>query len=117
MLWVDALYEKIRYDHRVINMAVQVVIGIDENGKRDILAVQPMQEESEATYKDLFEHLKSRGLRDVWLVVSDAHQGLAKAIKESFVGCSWQRCKVHFMRNILAYIPSRGGGKNSSLHD
>lgn len=108
MLWVDALYEKIRYDHRVINMAVQVVIGIDENGKRDILAVQPMQEESEATYKDLFEHLKSRGLRDVWLVVSDAHQGPAKAIKESFVGCSWQRCKVHFMRNILAYIPSRG---------
>lgn len=61
VLWVDALYEKIRYDHRVINMAVQVVIGIDEDRKRDILAVQPMQEESEATYKDLFEHLKSRG--------------------------------------------------------
>lgn len=107
VLWVDALYEKIRDGHRVVNMAVQVVIGIDEDGKRDILAVQPMQEESEATYKDLFEHLKSRGLQNVWLVVSDAHKGLAKAIKESFVGCSWQRCKVHFMRNILAHIPSR----------
>lgn len=107
VLWVDALYEKIRDGHRVVNMAVQVVIGIDEDGKRDILAVQPMQEESEATYKDLFEHLKSRGLQHVWLVVSDAHKGLAKAIKESFVGCSWQRCKVHFMRNILAHIPSR----------
>ncbi|MBO8173372.1 MAG: IS256 family transposase [Bacillaceae bacterium] len=107
VLWVDALYEKIRDGHRVVNMAVQVVIGIDKDGKRNILAVQPMHEESESTYKDLFEHLKSRGLQDVWLVVSDAHKGLAKAIKESFVGCSWQRCKVHFMRNILARIPSR----------
>jgi transposase-like protein len=104
---VDALYETIRDNHRIVNMAVQVVIGIDEQGKRDILAIQPMPEESETTYKALFDHLKSRGVRDVWLVVSDAHQGLAKAIKASFVGCSWQRCKVHFMRNILAHIPSR----------
>jgi putative transposase len=107
VLWVDALYEKIRYDHRVVNMAVQVVIGIDETGKRDILAVEPMQEESEATYKSLFDQLKSRGLQHVWLVVSDAHKGLSKAIKESFIGCSWQRCKVHFMRNILAHVPSK----------
>ncbi|WP_188699126.1 IS256 family transposase, partial [Pullulanibacillus camelliae] len=107
VLWVDALYEKIRYDHRVLNMAVQVVIGIDESGKRDILAIEPMQEESEATYKSLFDNLKARGLEDVWLVISDAHQGLCKAIKESFIGCSWQRCKVHFMRNILAHIPSK----------
>lgn len=107
VLWVDALYEKIRYDSRVINMAVEVVIGIDIDGKRDILAIEPMQEESEATYKSLFDSLKSRGLEDVWLVVSDAHKGLMKAIKESFIGCSWQRCKVHFMRNILARIPSK----------
>lgn len=107
VLWVDALYEKIRYDNRVINMAVEVVIGIDTAGKRDILAIEPMQEESEATYKSLFESLKARGLEDVWLVVSDAHKGLIKAIKESFVGCTWQRCKVHFMRNILALIPSK----------
>lgn len=107
VLWVDALYEKIRYDNRVINMAVEVVIGIDTEGKRDILAIEPMQEESEATYKNLFESLKSRGLEEVWLVVSDAHNGLTKAIRESFVGCAWQRCKVHFMRNILARIPSK----------
>jgi transposase-like protein len=107
VLWVDALYEKIRYDNRVINMAIEVVIGIDIKGKRDILAIEPMQEESEATYKSLFESLKSRGLEDVWLVVSDAHKGLMKAIRESFVGCAWQRCKVHFMRNILARIPSK----------
>ncbi len=107
VLWVDALYEKIRYDNRVINMAVEVVIGIDIEGKRDILAIEPMQEESEATYKSLFDSLKARGLEEVWLVVSDAHKGLTKAIRESFVGCAWQRCKVHFMRNILARIPSK----------
>lgn len=107
VLWVDALYEKIRYGNRVINMAVEVVIGVDTSGKRDILAIEPMQEESEATYKSLFESLKARGLEEVWLVVSDAHKGLTKAIKESFVGCAWQRCKVHFMRNILARIPSK----------
>ncbi len=110
VLLVDALYEKIRYDNKVINMAVEVVIGIDTAGKRDILAIEPMQEESEATYKSLFDSLKSRGLEDVWLVVSDAHMGLTKAIRESFVGCSWQRCKVHFMRNILARIPSKDKG-------
>jgi putative transposase len=74
---------------------------------RDILAIEPMQEESEATYKTLFDKLKARGLEEVWLVVSDAHPGLCKAIKESFVGCSWKRCKVHFMRNILARVPSK----------
>lgn len=107
VLWVDALYEKIRYNNKVINMAVEVVIGIDIEGKRDILAIEPMQEESESTYKSLFDSLKSRGLEDVWLVVSDAHKGLTKAIRESFIGCAWQRCKVHFMRNILARIPSK----------
>ena len=107
VLWVDALYERIRYDNRIINMAVEVVIGIDMQGKRDILAIEPTQEESESTYKSLFDSLKARGLEDVWLVVSDAHKGLTKAIRESFVGCAWQRCKVHFMRNILARIPSK----------
>lgn len=107
MLWVDALYEKIRYDNQVINMAVEVVISIDTEGNRDILAIEPMQEESESTYKSLYDSLKSRGLEDVWLVVSDAHKGLTKAINESFVGCAWQKCKVHFMRNTMARIPSK----------
>ena len=66
-----------------------------------------MYEESAATYAELFEGLKARGLEKVWLVVSDAHKGLIKAIRESFVGCAWQRCKVHFMRNILAHISGR----------
>ena len=107
VLWGDALYERIRDNRAVKNMAVLVVTGINTEGKRDILAVEPMYEESTATYTKLFEKLKERGIKKVWLVVSDAHKGLVKAARESFVGCSWQRCKVHFMRNILGCVSSR----------
>ncbi len=104
VLWVDALYERIRDNQRVQNMAVFVVTGINIEGKRDILAIEPMYEESAASYTKIFEQLKERGLENVWLVVSDGHKGLVKAARESFIGCSWQRCKVHFMRNILANV-------------
>ena len=107
VLWVDALYERIRDNRAVKNMAVLVVTGINLDGKRDILAVEPMYEESAATYTKLFSNLKERGLQNVWLVVSDAHKGLVKAAREAFVGCCWQRCKVHFMRNILAHIAGK----------
>jgi putative transposase len=105
VIWIDALYEKIRDNHRVCNMAVHVVCGVNLEGKREVLAVEPMYEESEASYTALFNSLKKRGLQNVWLAVSDAHQGLIAAVQKSFVGCSWQRCKVHFMRNILAHVP------------
>ncbi|MBP2660153.1 MAG: transposase [Firmicutes bacterium] len=107
VLWVDALYERIRDNRSVKNMAVLVVTGIGLEGKRDILAIEPMYEESASTYTELFNNLKARGLEKVWLVVSDAHKGLIKAVRESFVGCAWQRCKVHFMRNILAHISGK----------
>ena len=107
VLWVDALYERIRDNRAVKNMAVLVVTGINTEGKREILAVEPMYEESTATYTKLFDNLKERGIEKVWLVVSDAHKGLVKAARESFLGCSWQRCKVHFMRNILGCVSSR----------
>jgi putative transposase len=107
VIWIDALYEKIRIDNHINNMAVHVVCGINLDGKREILAVEPMYEESEESYTALFENLKARGLQSTWLAVSDAHQGLVAAIRKSFIGCSWQRCKVHFMRNILAHIPGK----------
>jgi transposase-like protein len=107
VLWVDALYEKIRHDGRVVSMAVLVVAGITSEGTRDILTVEPMLRESEETYRTLFEGLKKRGVEDVWLCISDSHQGLKAAITKCFLGASWQRCKVHFMRNILAHIPHR----------
>src|SRR5690554_97549 len=108
ILWVDALYEKVRLHKYVKNVAVLVVAGVDQDGRRDILAVEPMLEESEATYKELFRNLKARGLNGKpWLVVSDAHPGLVKAVQKEFVGSSWQRCKVHFMRNVLAHVAAK----------
>ena len=107
VLWVDALYEKVRYAGRVVSMAIQIVCGVNAQGHREVLAVEPMLEESKDTYQQLFEGLKARGLQTPSLVVSDAHKGLIAAIRTSFVGASWQRCKVHFMRNILAHIPHR----------
>jgi len=110
LIWVDALYEKIRCDGRVVSMAVLVVAGVTRDGRREILACEPMMNESEETYQALFTTLKARGLETVWLCVSDAHKGLKKAVQKAFLGCSWQRCKVHFMRNILAHVPHREKG-------
>jgi transposase-like protein len=88
-------------------MAVLVVKGVRLDGSAQILAVEPMSNESEQTYSMLFRRLKQRGLEKVWLCVSDAHKGLQTAIRKEFIGSSWQRCKVHFMRNILAYVGHR----------
>ncbi|MDD7401699.1 MAG: IS256 family transposase [Eubacteriales bacterium] len=107
VIWIDALYEKVRYSGRVVSMAIQIICGVNTSGQREVLAIEPMLEESSVTYGNLFNRLKECGLTGVELVVSDAHSGLIKAIRESFPGASWQRCKVHFMRNILSYISQR----------
>ena len=88
-------------------MAVLIVCGVDEHGQRDILAAEPMLEESEDTCLLLFRGLQERGLRTPRLIISDAHSGLVAAIRKGFPGASWQRCKVHFMRNILAHVPHK----------
>ena len=108
ILYVDALYEKVRIDHCIQSTAVMVVAAIDETGKRDILAVEVMPDESEPSYSWLFQRLKERGLKTPKLVVSDAAAGLVSAITEHFTGAKWQRCKVHFMRNILAHVAKKG---------
>ena len=107
VIWADALYEKIRDNHRVVSKAVMVVKAVNLEGRQEILAVEPMENESEETYSALFRKLQERGLEKVWLCVSDAHRGLQAAIRSTLHGTSWQRCKVHFMRNILAYVPQR----------
>ncbi len=107
VIWTDALYEKVRVDGRVISMAVLIVCGVNEQGHREVLAVEPMLEESKESYSQLFQSLKQRGLKTPSLVISDANKGLIAAIRESFPGASWQRCKVHFMRNILAHVPQK----------
>lgn len=98
ILWIDALYEKVRVNGKVESLAVMVVCGGDEQGKRTVLAIEPM------AYAFLFRELQERGLMKPKLVISDAHKGLVTAIGNCFVGTKWQRCKVHFMRNILANV-------------
>lgn len=107
VIWVDALYENIREDNRIEGKAVMVVKAVNLEGKPDIIAVEVMENESEETYLALFNNLKARGVEKVWLCVSDAHKGLKAAIRKAWTGSSWQRCKVHFMRNILAHVPQR----------
>jgi len=105
---VDALYEKIReYDGKVVSTAIMIAYGVNLEGKREVLAVEPFVNESYETWKNFFDKLKQRGLQKIALLISDAHQGIQKAFKESFIGSSWQRCKVHFMRNVLSHIPHR----------
>jgi len=98
-LFVDARYEFVRVAGRVVSMGVLVVVGVREDGRREILAVRVAPSESEATYDELFKHLRARGLRGVQLVVSDDHAGLVKAIRKHFQGVLWQRCTVHYKRN------------------
>ena len=115
VLWVDALYEKVRYGGRVVSMAILLVCGVNEEGKREVLALEPMLEESKESYRQLFEQLKARGLSKPSLIVSDAHKGLVAAVGECFPGSSWQRCKVHFMHNILVHVSHREKERFASL--
>ena len=107
ILWTDALYEDVRIDGHVVSEAIIVVCGVDEHGKRDVLAIEPMAEESLESYKSVFNRLKDRCLQTPRLIISDANKGLVSAVKRCFPGASWQRCKIHFMRNILAHIPQK----------
>lgn len=108
ILIVDALYEKVRVDGVVQSTAVMVVCGINAEGRREVIGIELMPEESKDAYLSLFSSLKERGLDKPALIISDAHKGLISAIAEGFPGTLWQRCKVHFMRNIMAHISQKG---------
>jgi transposase-like protein len=101
-VWLDASYEKVRENGRVVSQALIVAIGVSEDGKREVLGLTVGLSEEEETWKAFLRDLVRRGLRGVQLVVSDAHPGLKKAIRAVFQGASWQRCRVHFLRNIAA---------------
>jgi putative transposase len=103
-LFVDARYEKARVDGRVVSQGVLIVSGVRDDGFREILGVEVSDTESEATYHELFRSLKARGLRGVELVVSDDHRGLRAAVGRHFQGASWQRCQVHYARNLLGMV-------------
>ncbi len=104
-LWLDARYEHVREDGRVQSMAVIVAYGVRADGVRDVLGLAVEASEDLERWRAFLQGLVARGVRGVRLVISDAHPGLKQAIREVFVGASWQRCRVHFLRNVLACVP------------
>ncbi|MBD7986406.1 IS256 family transposase [Sporosarcina sp. Sa2YVA2] len=106
-LFVDAMYIKVREHNRVVSKAVYIAMAIDDEGRREILGLRVDHNESFVSWSSFFQHLISRGLQSPKLVISDAHEGLKKAIQKDFVGTSWQRCTVHFKRNIVDALPKK----------
>jgi len=106
-LILDARYERVRQDGCVRSQAVLIAIGIDQAGFRHILGVDLAEKESATSWQEFLVGLKERGLRGVNMVVSDAHEGLQKAISRCFTTACWQRCYVHFLRNLRDRLPKR----------
>jgi len=104
-LMLDALYEKVRVDNKVISQAVVVAYAINELGVRDVIGIDVVETESRESWTHFLRSLVARGLHGVKLVVSDAHEGLKAAIATVLNGAVWQRCRVHLLRNILAHVP------------
>lgn len=102
---VDALYLKVREDGRVRNRGVMLAVGVNTDGYREVLGLMLGDTESEESWTEFFNWLKSRGLRGVDLIVSDDHGGLVRSIRQQLQGVTWQRCQTHFMRNVLDASP------------
>ena len=104
-VWLDATYVKCRENGRVVNVAVVVATAVNAEGHREILGIDIMTVEDGAGWTAFLRDLVARGLTGVKLVVSDAHVGLQNAIAAVLPGAAWQRCRTHFMRNILSHVP------------
>jgi putative transposase len=98
---------KVRQNHRIVSLALVIAIGVDGEGQRQILGFALGASEESAFWLDFLRSLVERGLKGVQLVISDAHEGLKAAIGQVLTGATWQRCRVHFMRNVLAHVPKR----------
>jgi putative transposase len=104
-VWLDATYLKVRQNHRIVAMAVVIAIGVNAEGHREVLGLDVGPSEEEAFWQQFLRGLVERGLSGVRLVASDAHAGLKRALTTVLQGASWQRCRVHFVRNALALVP------------
>ncbi len=108
-LLIDALYVKAREDERIVSRAGLLVSGIHAEGYREVPGLRMGDSESEGFWRDMFDWLKGRGLHGVAFVVSDEHKGLVGAVRRCFQGAVWQRCQVHFGRNVLSHTPLKRG--------
>jgi len=106
-LILDARYERVREAGVIMSQAVLIAIGVDLEGRRNVLAAELANRESRSSWKDFLLGLRERGLHGVEYVVSDDHAGLKAAIREVLAQAAWQRCYVHFLRNALDYVPRK----------
>jgi putative transposase len=106
-VWLDAIYLKVRQNNRIVTLAAVIAIGVCETGERRVLGLATGASESEPFWSEFLRSLVGRGLKGVQLVISDSHQGLKTAISRVLNGATWQRCRVHCMRNLLAHVPQR----------
>ena len=106
-VWLDALTQKVREGGRIVNVSVVVATGVNSQGQREILGMDVGSSEDGAFWLAFLRSLNARGLSGVELVISDAHQGLKNAIATVFAGAGWQRCRTHFMTNLLTRVPKR----------
>jgi putative transposase len=106
-LWIDATYVKVRQDHRIVSVAVIVAVGVNTDGRREVLGLDIGPSEAETFWTEFLRKLARRGLRGVKLVISDAHEGIRASVAKVMTA-SWQRCRVHFMRNVLAHAGRSG---------
>ena len=101
-LWLDATYLKVRRNHRIVSVAVIVAVGVNTDGRREVLGMDIGSSEAETFWVEFLRQLRRRGLRGVKLIVSDAHEGIKAAVAK-LINATWQRCRVHTMRNALAH--------------
>ena len=106
-VWLDGLTQKVREGGRIVNVCVVVATGVNADGQREILGMDVGASEDGAFWLAFLRSLTARGLSGVELATSDAHQGLKNAIAAVFAGASWQRCRTHFMANLLTRVPKR----------
>src|SRR6201995_563845 len=113
-VWLDATYVKVRQAGRLVSVAVIIAVGVNDDGRREVLGMTVGASEAETFWTDFLRSLTRRGLRGVKLVVSDAHEGLKAAIAK-VLHATWQRCRVHTMRNLLAHAGRQGRGVASAF--
>jgi transposase-like protein len=106
-VFLDARYDKVRENGRIISKAVLIAVGVTAEGRRQVLGLRVAPREDRDTWSSMLRDLVDRGLQGVRLVVSDAHAGLRQAIESVFTGSSWQRCSIHLMRNLAAEVSHR----------
>ena len=106
-IWIDATYIKARRDSHVVSVAATIAIGVNADGRREILGMAVGLSEAETFWTEFLRSLARRGLRGVKLVISDAHEGIKAAVSRVF-SATWQRCRVHFMRNVMAHSGKNG---------